>query len=82
MVALGNKPQFACMANHISSLPMICLDVAQLYRSAMFLVLYVEFESCFRTLDRALLLLLRYLCRKNRGLSQQVIKTQMQWGVR
>jgi hypothetical protein len=49
MVALGNKPQFACMANHVSSLPTICLDMAQLYRFAMFLVLYVDFESCFRT---------------------------------
>jgi hypothetical protein len=57
MVALGNKPQFACMANHVGSLPKTCLDVAQLYRSAMFLVLYVDFDSCFRTLDTASLLL-------------------------
>jgi hypothetical protein len=57
MVALGNKPQFACMANHVGSLPKTCLDVAQLYRSAMFLVLCVDFSSRFCTLDTVSLLL-------------------------
>jgi hypothetical protein len=38
MVALDNKPQLACMTNHVTSLSILWLDVAQSYRSEMLLM--------------------------------------------